>query len=390
MSRLKFLRKVCFALMMASVIFCGCGKSSRRIEKLLSLPTEIDINSIQFKHETFKSAWEESREKGLPLFIYFTGDGCGPCLWMERTVFTDSMIMNFFNQNFICVKSHRKRLSTTVRSAEEMKLNKPIDLVMKEYGVYGIPSFIVIDFNGNLIHKSIDSSDKEDFIQFGKDALSDDRNYAAIKTKVENGNYSYELVKSYLAGNNPTSKSLKRKKQKIIDNYFATQDQSEWSSTQNWYLIDRHIDTEDFDSEQFQYLLHNTNTFYEKQERATVDLKLYRVLGQYLFNGGKINKLNNHPIANMIVEKRDLEKMNITDINLYAKSFNDIYTKYYYLLEFEINRKSREIYEESIKSSHTIQTETLTMAEKWMELLISHRTEEEEYVDTYEKLKRRE
>jgi hypothetical protein len=184
---------------------------------------------------------------------------------------------------------------------------------------------------------------------------------------------------------------LKRKKQNIVDNYFSTQDKSEWSSSKNWYIIDRHIDIDDgFNSEQFQYLLNNTNDFYEKQERKNVDLKLYRVLAQYLYNGGKMIKTNNHPIANMIIEKEKLEKMNITDINIFAKSFNDIYTKYYHLLEYQIHRKSLEIYEESKKDGNNIEKETLEKAVKWMELLVSHRTTDEEYIDTYEKLKHRE
>ena len=164
---------------------------------------------------------------------------------------------------------------------------------MKEYGVYGTPSFVVIDSQGNLIHKSIGASNKEEFLQFGKDALSDDRNYAVIKKQVENGNHSYELVKTYLDGNNPTSK--------------------------------------------------------------------------------------------MIIEREDLKKKNITDLNLYVESFNDIYTSYYYLLAYEINRKSREIYEESVKKSSKINDKTLNIAKKWVELLISY-SSEEEYIDTYNKL----
>ena len=88
----------------------------------------------------------------------------------------------------------------------------------------------------------------------------------------------------------------------------------------------------------------------------------------------------------MIIEREDLKKKNITDLNLYAENYNDIYTKYYFLLEYEIFRKSREIYDESIKTGNSIKTGTLKIASKWLELLISHRTEDEEYVNTYNKL----
>ena len=199
------LRKGLLRLLIGTMLLSACDFSSKK-EKLFSLHTEIDTNSIYFGYKSLRTAIESSKEHGLPVFFYFTWDGCGPCLEMERSVFTDSIVINFYNKNFINVKAHGKRLSFSAEiSDEENKLNKPIDNVMNEFGVRGTPSFVVIDCNGKLIHKSIGYLNKEDFFQFGKDALSDERSYAIIKKKVENGNYSYELIKSYLDGNNPTS-----------------------------------------------------------------------------------------------------------------------------------------------------------------------------------------
>ena len=357
-------------------------------KEILYLQTEIDTSSIKFQYETLNSAVKISKETKQPVFIYFTADGCGPCLKMDHFVFTDSMVMDYFNTNFVCVKSHKKRLSTSgIISDEEKRLNKPIDLAMDNYNVFGTPSFVVINSEGNLIHKSIGYKTRSELIQFGKDALSNDCNYSAIKAKIKNGDYSFETVKRYLEGT-PTSTSFADDlfgitNQKAVVNYFKTQKQSDWNSANNWSIINNYID--DFDSEQFQYLLHNSNRFNENVDKKDVDNKIYRILNNYEFNGGSIKDLN-IPLAELIVKRKSLSTKNYSNLNVYAKDFNDIYTEYYYLFDYEINSKSREIYEASIQENTKIDRQTIEMATNWMRLVNSCRTDDDNYKNTYSKL----
>ncbi len=355
---------------------------------ILSLQTEIDTSSIKFQYETLNSAVKISKEMEKPVFIYFTADGCGPCLKMEHSDFTDSLVMDYYNTNFICVKSHRKRLSSSgIVTDEEKRLNKPIDLVMDKYYISGNPSFVIIDSDGNLIHKSIGYKNQSELIQFGKDALSNDRNYSTIKTKIKNGDYSFETVKLYLEGTHESYSFLDNifgsTNQKVIANYFKTQNQSDWNSKNNWFIINNYIN--DFDSEQFQYLLHNQKHFYQNNDKINVDKKLYQVLSNYVFNAGDIKALN-CPISNLIIKRKILTAKTHSDLNIYAKDFNDIFKEYYFLFDYEINNKSWEIYEESINSNNDIETETIKIAIDWMKLVTSYRNEDKNYINTYEKL----
>lgn len=373
---------------MIGVIFLSSCNLINSKNEILSLQTEIDTSSIKFQYETLNSAVKNSKETKKPVFIYFTADGCGPCLKMEHSVFTDSLVMDYFNTNFVCVKSHRKRLSSSgIITAEEKRLNKPIDLVMDKYYISGTPSLVIIDSGGNLIHKSIGYKTQSELIQFGKDALSIDRNYSKIKNKIENGDYSFETVKPYLEGS-PTSSSFIDNifgitNKKVIVSYFKTQKKSDWNSTNNWFIINNYIN--DFDSEQFQYLLNNQNQFNQSFDKIKVDNKIYQILSNYEFNGGIIKELTS-PLADLIVKRKNLKAKNYNNLNIYAKDFNDIYTEYYYLFDYEINNKSWEIYETSIQENTKIDRQTIEIAINWMRLVTSYLTDDNNYKDTYIKL----
>ena len=379
--------KLQIAILIGITFISSCNSINSKKE-ILSLQTELDTSSIKFQYETLNSAVKISKETKKPVFIYFTADGCGPCLKMAHFVFTDSLVMDYFNTNFVCVKSHRKRLSnSSVVTDEEKRLNKPIDIIMEKYYVSGTPSFVIIDSEGNLIHKSIGYKTRSELIQFGKDALSNDCNYSAIKAKIKNGDYSFETVKRYLEGT-PASSSLFGNmfgitNQKVITNYFKTQKQSDWNSTNNWFIINNYIN--DFDSEQFQYLINNQNQFNQNLDKIEIDNKIYQILSNYEFNGGSIKELNS-PLADLIIKRKSLKAKNYNNLNVYAKDFNDIYTEYYYLFDYEINNKSWEIYESSIQENTLINRQTIEMAANWMRLVTSYWTDDNNYKDTYNKL----
>lgn len=373
------------ATLLVIILLSSCNLSKKK-SIITSLQTTVDTTSLKFQYKSMEIPLKTSKEENRPIFIFFTSDGCGPCLEMERTVFPDSLVKVFYNKNFICCKSHIKREGGE-ESNKIQELNKSISDFMKAYDVNGTPSFIIIDPEGKLIHKKTGFMTANEFIQFGKDALSDCNNYPAIEAKIENGDYSFETVKTYLEGL-PHSLSFTdyifgSKTQKIVDLYFKNQNKSQWNSENNWYIIYRYV--EDFKSEQFQYLLYNQSLYSKKFGEIDVDIKIYKVLAQYEFNGGDISNLS-FPQVKLVSERNKLQKKNYVDLNILAKEYNEIYTRYYYLFEYEIYNKSREIYEASKQENSKIQKQTLVTASNWMKLVTTYRPEFNDYQDTYSKL----
>jgi len=368
------------------ILLSSCGLSKKK-SIITSLQTVVDTTTLKFQYKSLDIPLQTSKKENRPILIFFTSDGCGPCLYMERTVFTDSLVKDFYEKNFICCKSHIKRESG-VQSNQTLKLNKSISDFMEEFDVNGTPSFIIIDSEGKLIHKKTGSMSANEFIQFGKDALSSDKNYPSIEAKIKNGDYSFETVKLYLEGTPQSSSFLDyffgSKTQKAVNNYFKTQTKSRWSSDNNWYIIYRYV--KDFKSEQFQYLLNNQSLYFKKFGKIDVDSKIFDVLRQYEFNGGDISNLK-FPQVNLLLERNKLKEKNYVDLNTFATDYNAIYTQYYYLFEYEIYLKSQEIYEASKQENTKIKKQTLERATNWMKLVAANRPDYNDYQNTYSKLR---
>ncbi|WP_299582416.1 thioredoxin fold domain-containing protein [uncultured Sunxiuqinia sp.] len=137
-----------------------------------SLETEIDTRSIQFKYDKFSDAQKESEKMKRPLLMYFTSDGCGWCLKMERDVFSDTTLQNFINENFICSKVYLKRPAAVMKTKDYKKLNKSkLDFMDLYHLEAAFPTFVIFDTNSKLIKKESKYMDIQEFVQFAKDGL---------------------------------------------------------------------------------------------------------------------------------------------------------------------------------------------------------------------------
>ena len=137
-----------------------------------SLETELDTHSIQFKYDKFSDAQKEAIKMKKPLLMYFTSDGCGWCLKMERDVFSDITLQKFINENFICSKVYLKRPSAVMKTKDYKKLNKSKLDFMDLYNIKeAFPTFVIIDTNGKLIRKESKYMDVQEFVQFARDGL---------------------------------------------------------------------------------------------------------------------------------------------------------------------------------------------------------------------------
>ena len=104
--------------------------------------------------------------------MYFTSDGCGWGLKMERDVFSDTTLQKFINENFICSKVYLKRPSAVMKAKEYKKLNKSKLDFMDLYNIEAtFPTFVIIDTNGKLIKKESKYMDVQEFVQFAGDGL---------------------------------------------------------------------------------------------------------------------------------------------------------------------------------------------------------------------------
>src|SRR3989339_856358 len=73
------------------------------------------------------------------VFLDFGSPKCSPCLYMKNNIFTIDSVADFVNERFIS--------ADYTEGPEKVRLSKI-------YGVYTEPVFLIVDSDGNLMHRT--------------------------------------------------------------------------------------------------------------------------------------------------------------------------------------------------------------------------------------------
>lgn len=109
------------------------------------------------------------KEKKMIFFDAYT-TWCGPCKYLETSVYTDESVASYYNDNFINVKF-------------DMEAGEGIKLA-EEFGITAYPTLLFFTAEGKLIHKNVGALKVPDFIDLGKDATNPDKQYFTLKQKI--------------------------------------------------------------------------------------------------------------------------------------------------------------------------------------------------------------
>lgn len=112
---------------------------------------------IEMASLSFEDALALAKKENKLIFLDAYTDNCQPCIMMEKNVFTQDKVADFYNANFINLS---------------MNLGTEHTNLAEKYGTSGYPSFLFIDGNGRLISFESGYTEADKFLQYGKDALS--------------------------------------------------------------------------------------------------------------------------------------------------------------------------------------------------------------------------
>ncbi|MBP3482796.1 MAG: thioredoxin family protein [Alistipes sp.] len=97
-----------------------------------------------------ESARRQALENDLPIFVDVYAVWCGPCRTMDEDVFSREGVGDFMNDNFVALKIDID--SETGRS------------VARKYEIKSVPTFLIIDTDGNLLGRTSGARDEKLFI----------------------------------------------------------------------------------------------------------------------------------------------------------------------------------------------------------------------------------
>ena len=167
--------------------------------------------------------WQQIREKARTehkyIFVDCYATWCGPCKWMDKSIYPQESVGTYFNSNFINVKIQQDRTTSdadVVRSRYD-----DAALIIKTYDITAFPTFLFFDENGNIVHRVVGAkSTPDEFISAAKEAFDKNKQYYNQMAHVqENATDTVYLLKSLHAAYDLDDNS---NAQRILVHYLKT------------------------------------------------------------------------------------------------------------------------------------------------------------------------
>ncbi|MDO5978210.1 thioredoxin family protein [Flavivirga spongiicola] len=183
----------------------------------------ILAQGINFETSDWASIKSKAKEAKKLIFIDVYTTWCGPCKWMEKNTFNDEEVGIFYNNNFVSFKVDAEK-------------EKGLDFA-KEYNISSFPTLLFVDKEGKQINRKSEALNKDDFLQFGQQALDSEKELAIKSSLYNNGNREREFILKYLA----ILKERDLPTEELALWYFAMIGQKKWISSENLGLIKQYL-----------------------------------------------------------------------------------------------------------------------------------------------------
>lgn len=154
---------------------------------LLLIGTVVNAQGILFEKGTFDQALKKAKRENKCVFIDVFAVWCGPCRHMSNTVFKEKEIGDYANKHFVSMQIDCER-------GEGYSIRK-------RYAVEGLPGFLFLDPDGNVVYRSSGSMPSERFMgemQKAVEYAKDPANMGRLAARYESEKNDETFVRMYL------------------------------------------------------------------------------------------------------------------------------------------------------------------------------------------------
>jgi len=101
--------------------------------------------AVDFYNGSYQQALAKGKAENKPLFLYFTAVWCGPCQYMQRYIFPDTLLSTYIAQNYIALKLD---IDTQEGKLIYYKSHQP-------KAPTGVPAFIIMNGSEEVLKKAV-------------------------------------------------------------------------------------------------------------------------------------------------------------------------------------------------------------------------------------------
>ncbi|MBO9634901.1 MAG: thioredoxin family protein [Chitinophagaceae bacterium] len=151
---------------------------------IILYPAQAQNRKVNLKENLpFKEVLSMAKQENKLIFLDFGSLTCTPCMYLKKMIFTVDSVADFINERFVSVDynvgAEKKRLS---------------DL----YGVDSEPVLLILDQQGNLLHRMVGKCDGDELLKRFRQGLDPVNNLSAQEKRYAKGDREPEFLLAYL------------------------------------------------------------------------------------------------------------------------------------------------------------------------------------------------
>ncbi|UPZ14602.1 thioredoxin family protein [Flavobacterium humidisoli] len=212
----------------------------------------------------YKTALENAKKEGKPLFVMLYADWCPHCNLMKTEVLNDPAVIDFLNKNFVCTYKN-------IEKEEGIALKN-------QFNTKSLPTFLFIDSNETLIYALKGEMKKAEFQNELRYALNPKMQLPYLEKEFLADPSNSDKFFAYL---NTLKKGKDRTELSIPTHiYLDTQSDNQLVSELNWRVIANGVT--DIKSREFQFVLNHQKEFAAVASQNRVDRKIENIVNELL------------------------------------------------------------------------------------------------------------
>ncbi|UKB82824.1 thioredoxin family protein [Chryseobacterium sp. MEBOG06] len=266
--------------------------------------------NIQFQELPFKDIIAKAKKEKKLVFIDAYTSWCGPCKMMEKNVFNQKSVSNYYNTNFINARF-------------DMEKGEGREIAAK-FGVRSYPTYLFLNGEGELVSRNTGYMEESMFVAMAQDINSPGNQKGSLKERFANGEKNPEFLINIIKLNaNSDYDFAKKASERYFQNKKKTEELSKDDIGFLLYFIKSSEDNNysvftSRKAEIVKYLPEETYNEFDAQ------LKLAKVVEQSIDDKNKrINDDYFLKIAEPLVGKQAaITKLNQTKLSYYEQNAN--------------------------------------------------------------------